>query len=144
MKKHKAEARWNKGLKDGEGEVKSGNGALQAKYSFASRFGDSNSGTTPEELIGAAHAGCYSMFLSALMGKQDITPDYIETKAVVTLGEQDGAPTILKIELTTEAKAAGLDNEKLQQLAQEAKAGCPVSKALSSVPEITIQASLVE
>ncbi|GHA71618.1 OsmC family peroxiredoxin [Pontibacter akesuensis] len=143
MKKHEAQARWNKGLKDGEGEVKSGNGALQAKYTFASRFGDSNSGTTPEELIGAAHAGCYSMFLSALMGKQDITPDYIETKAVVTLGEQDSAPTILKIELTTEAKVEGLDNEQFQQLAQEAKAGCPVSKALSSVPEITVQASLV-
>lgn len=144
MKKHKAQARWNKGLKEGGGEVKSGNGALQAKYSFASRFGDSDSGTTPEELIGAAHAGCYSMFLSALLGKQDITPDYIDTKAVVTLGEQDSAPTILKIELTTEAKVKGLDNDQFQQLAQEAKEGCPVSKALSAVPEITVQASLVE
>lgn len=144
MKKHRAQARWNKGLKDGEGEVKSGNGAFQAKYSYASRFGESHSGTTPEELIGAAHAGCYSMFLSALLGHKDIIPDYVETKAVVTLGEQDGAPTITKIELTTEVTASGLNDDTLQQLAQEAKKGCPVSKALGAVPEITVQATLME
>ncbi|WP_299755060.1 OsmC family peroxiredoxin [uncultured Pontibacter sp.] len=144
MRKHKAEARWNKGLKGGEGEVKAGNGAFTSKYSYASRFGDSNSGTSPEELIGAAHSGCFSMFLSALIEKADITPEYVETKAVVTLGEQDGAPTILKIELNTEVKADGLDNEKLQQLAQDAKKGCPVSKALNAVPEITLQATLKE
>ncbi|OKL39283.1 OsmC family peroxiredoxin [Pontibacter flavimaris] len=144
MRKHRAEARWNKGLKNGEGEVKSATGAFQSKYSFASRFGDSNSGTSPEELIGAAHAGCYSMFLSALMEKENLSPEYVETKAVVTLGEQDGAPTILKIELTTEAKANGLDDEKLQRLAQDAKEGCPVSKALKAVPEITLQATLKE
>jgi len=144
MKKHRAQARWNKGLKDGQGEVKTGNGAIQSSYSYASRFGDGNSGTSPEELIGAAHAGCFSMFLSALMGNQDITPEYIETKATVTLGEQDGAPLIQKIELVTEAKASGLDQEAFQQLAQQAKQGCPVSKALGAVPEITLQANLVE
>jgi len=144
MRKHRAEARWNKGLKDGNGEVKSATGAFESKYSFASRFGDSNSGTSPEELIGAAHAGCFSMFLSALMEKANLTPEYVHTKAVVTLGEQDGAPTILKIDLDTEVKAEGLDNEKLQQLAQDAKKGCPVSKALNAVPEITMQATLKE
>jgi osmotically inducible protein OsmC len=142
MRKHRAEARWNKGLKDGDGEVKSATGAFQSKYSFASRFGDSNSGTSPEELIGAAHAGCFSMFLSALMEKENLTPEYVQTRAVVTLGEQDKAPTILKIELATEVKAQGLDEDKLQQLVQDAKKGCPVSKALQAVPEITVQAAL--
>ncbi len=144
MKKHKAEARWNKGLKDGNGEVKSGNGAIQAKYTYASRFGDSTSGTSPEELIGAAHAGCFSMFLSGLMGNENLSPEYVETKANVYLGEKDGGPLIQKIELTTEAKVAGLDNDKFQDLVQKAKEGCPVSKALAAVPEVTVQATLKE
>lgn len=144
MKKHRAEARWNKGLKDGNGEVKSGNGAIQANYTYASRFGDSTSGTSPEELIGAAHAGCFSMFLSALMGNENLSPEYVETKANVYLGEKDGGPLIQKIELTTEAKVSGLDNDKFQELVQKAKEGCPVSKALAAVPEITVQATLQE
>ncbi|GAB3537104.1 OsmC family protein [Pontibacter brevis] len=144
MKKHRAEARWNNGLKDGNGELKTGNGGVQSSYSFASRFGDSTKGTSPEELIGAAHAGCFSMFLSALMGKQNLSPEYIETKASVHLGEKDGGPLIEKIELTTEAKVDGLDNDAFQELVQQAKAGCPVSKALASVPEITVQATLKE
>ena len=144
MKKHRAEARWNKGLKDGNGEVKSGNGAIQANYTYASRFGDSTSGTSPEELIGAAHAGCFSMFLSGLIGNENLSPEYVETKANVYLGEKDGAPLIQKIELTTEAKAAGLGNDKFQELVQKAKEGCPVSKALAAVPEITVQATLKE
>ena len=144
MKKHRAEAKWTKGLKDGEGEVKSGNGAIQAKYTYASRFGDSTSGSSPEELIGAAHAGCFSMFLSALMGNENLTPEYVETKANVYLGEKDGGPLIEKIELTTEAKVAGLGNDTFQDLVKKAKAGCPVSKALASVPEITVQATLKE
>lgn len=142
MKKHTAKAKWEKGLKDGSGELRTGNGAVQSKYTYASRFGDSSSGTSPEELIGAAHAGCYSMFLSALMGNENITPEYIETSASVWLGEKDGAPLIQKIELRTEAKADGLDEEKFQQLVQQAKAGCPVSKALAAVPEITVEATL--
>lgn len=142
MKKHTAKAKWEKGLKDGSGELRTGNGAVQSKYTYASRFGDSTSGTSPEELIGAAHAGCYSMFLSALMGNENITPEYIETSASVWLGEKDGAPLIQKIELRTEAKADGLDEETFQQLVQKAKAGCPVSKALAAVPEITVEATL--
>lgn len=144
MKKHRAEARWEKGLKDGNGQVKTGNGGIQANYSYASRFGDSNSGTSPEELIGAAHAGCFSMFLSALMGNENLSPEYVHTQASVYLGEKDGGPLIQKIELTTEAKVGGLDNDKFQELVQKAKAGCPVSKALASVPEITVQATLKE
>ncbi|WP_347157912.1 OsmC family peroxiredoxin [Pontibacter chitinilyticus] len=142
MKKHTANARWEKGLKDGSGKVKSGNGAIEAKYTYASRFGDSTSGTTPEELIGAAHAGCYSMFLSALMGNENLTPEYIETTASVWLGEKDGAPLIQKIELRTEAKVDGLDDDAFQEMAQKAKEGCPVSKALGAVPEMTLQATL--
>ncbi|MCJ8165196.1 OsmC family peroxiredoxin [Pontibacter sp. E15-1] len=144
MKKHRAEAKWNKGLKNGEGEVKTGNGAVQAKYTFASRFGDSTSGTSPEELIGAAHSGCFSMFLSALMEGEGLSPEFVETKATVFLGEKDGGPLIEKIELVTQAKVAGLEDAKFQELAQKAKAGCPVSKALGAVPEITLQASLAE
>lgn len=144
MKKHRAEARWEKSLKEGSGELSTGNGALKSSYSFASRFGDSTSGTTPEELIGAAHAGCFSMFLSALLGNENLTPDYVQTKASVYLGEQDGSPLITKIELTTEAKVPGLQNDDFQSLVEKAKAGCPVSKALAAVPEITVQATLQE
>ncbi|MHA6249749.1 OsmC family peroxiredoxin [Pontibacter sp. CAU 1760] len=144
MKKHRAEARWNKGLKNGEGEVKSGNGAIQAKYTFASRFGDSTSGTSPEELIGAAHSGCFSMFLSALIEGEKLSPEFVHTKATVYLGEKDGGPLIEKIELVTEAKVADLDNEKFQELVKKAKEGCPVSKALGAVPEITVDATLQE
>lgn len=142
MKVHKANATWKKGLKDGSGELETANGGIKSSYSFATRFGDSTAGTTPEELIGAAHAGCYSMFLSALIGNKKITPEYIKTSARVSLGEKDGGPLITKIELTTEASVPGLSEDDFQQLVQEAKAGCPVSKALSAVPEITVNATL--
>ncbi|MCC9138728.1 OsmC family protein [Pontibacter silvestris] len=144
MKKHRAEARWEKSLKEGSGQLSTGSGALKASYSFASRFGDDTKGTTPEELIGAAHAGCFSMFLSALLGNENLTPDYVQTQASVHLGEQDGGPLITKIELTTEAKVPGLQNDDFQRLVAQAKANCPVSKALASVPEITVQATLQE
>lgn len=142
MKKSTATARWEKGLKDGSGKLSTANGSLNANYSFATRFEDSKAGTTPEELIGAAHAGCYSMFLSALIGKENLTPDFIQTEAKVYLGEKDGGPLITKIELTTEAQVPELSEEKFQELVQQAKEGCPVSKALSAVPEITVQAKL--
>ena len=142
MKVHRANATWKKGLKDGSGELETANGGIKSTYSFATRFGDSTAGTTPEELIGAAHAGCYSMFLSALLGNQNITPESIKTSAKVHLGEKDGAPLITKIELTTEASIQGISDDDFQKLVQEAKAGCPVSKALAAVPEVTVNASL--
>lgn len=142
MKQHTAQARWEKGLKDGKGTLSTGNGQVKASYSFDTRFGEAKDGTTPEELIGAAHAGCFSMFLSALVGKQNITPAYIETTAKVYLGEKDGGPLIQKIELTTEASIDGLEDADFQKLVQEAKVNCPVSKALAAVPEVTVQASL--
>ncbi|WP_299825135.1 OsmC family peroxiredoxin [uncultured Pontibacter sp.] len=144
MREHNAEATWKKGLKDGEGNIKTGNGTIESAYSYGTRFGHETNGTTPEELIGAAHAGCYSMFLSALLGKESYTPDYIHTKAKVILGEKDGAPLVERIDLTVEAKVPKLSNEDLQKLAQEAKEKCPISKALSAVPEIGLKATLIE
>jgi len=144
MKQHKAKAQWNGSLKEGSGEFETGRGNVKTGYSFASRFGDDTKATSPEELIGAAHAGCFSMFLSALIDKQSLTADYVRTSADVTLGETDGAPTIQKIELTTEARVPNLQNDDFQKLVQEAKQKCPVSKALNAVPEITVNATLKE
>ena len=144
MKQHKAKAQWNGSLKEGSGEFETGRGNVKAGYSFASRFGDDTRATSPEELIGAAHAGCYSMFLSALIDKQNLKAESITTTADVTLGETDGAPTILKIALNVEAKVPNMQNDDFQKLVQEAKQKCPVSKALSAVPEITVNATLKE
>jgi lipoyl-dependent peroxiredoxin len=142
MKVHKANATWKKGLKDGTGEVETANGGIKSTYSFATRFGDSTDGTTPDELIGAALASCYSMFLSALIDKQGITAEYIKTDAKVHLGEKDGGPHIMKIELITEASVPDLSEDEFQKLVKEAKENCPVSKALSAVPEMTVNATL--
>ncbi|MHC2992015.1 peroxiredoxin [Pontibacter sp. HJ8] len=142
MKKSTAKAQWNKGLKDGNGQVETGNGGVKANYSFATRFGEDKSGTNPEELIGAAHAGCFSMFLSALLEKADYKPDSISTVATVHLGEKDGGPHVMKIELNTEASVSGIEDEEFQRLAQEAKANCPISKVLAAVPEMLLTATL--
>jgi len=138
MPVRKAEAIWKGTLKEGSGVMKLGSGALEGPYSYSSRFEDGQ-GTNPEELIGAAHAGCFSMFLSALLSKDGYTPERIETTARVYL---EAGPTIAKIELNTQASVPGLDAEKLQEYAAAAKANCPVSKALASV-EIHLNATLV-
>jgi lipoyl-dependent peroxiredoxin len=131
-------AEWQGTLKDGKGTLKVGSGAFTGPYTFASRFEDGTE-VNPEELIGAAHAGCYSMFLSALLTGAKFIPTSIRSEAKVHL--VDG-PTISKIELFTEASVPGLDEAKFQELAAEAKAKCPVSKALASV-EIILNARLV-
>ncbi len=118
--------------------MKVGSGAYEGPYTHASRF-ESGPGTNPEELIGAAHAGCYSMFLSALLTKAGFTPTRIVTTARVHL--TDG-PTISLIELNTEAEVPGLSDADLQTHAEAAKKGCPVSKALAAVPEIKLTAKL--
>jgi osmotically inducible protein OsmC len=120
--------------------MKVGSGAYEGPYTHASRFA-TGPGTNPEELIGAAHAGCYSMFLSALLTKAGFTPTRIVTTANVHL--TDG-PTISLIELNTEAEVPGLSAEDLQKHAEEAKKACPVSKALAAVPEIKLVAKLVK
>jgi osmotically inducible protein OsmC len=119
--------------------MKVGSGAWEGPYTFASRF-ESGRGTNPEELIGAAHAGCYSMFLSALLSDAGFTPTRISTTATVHLGD---GPAIDLIELSTEAAVPNLTDAAFQQHAEAAKKGCPVSKALAG-PKITLTAKLLK
>lgn len=132
-----ASASWQGTLKEGTGRMKLGSGAFEGPFSFGTRFGETP-GTNPEELIGAAHAGCFSMFLSALLEKAGHTVKEIRTTARVHLGE---GPSITKIELDTEADVPGIDDATFQQNVQNAKTGCPVSKALSAT-EIEAKARL--
>jgi osmotically inducible protein OsmC len=137
-----ASAVWNGSLKEGKGTISSQSGALkQMQYSFAARFAE-GVGTNPEELIAAAHAGCFSMALSAELGKAGFTPDSIETTAAVTLDMHD-KPTITKVHLTTKAKIPNIDKAKFDEIANGAKAGCPVSRLLAPAAEITLDATLV-
>lgn len=135
-----ASAVWNGSLKEGKGTISTQSGALkELQYSFAKRFGD-EPGTNPEELIAAAHAGCFSMALSAELGKAGFTPDSIETTAVVTLDLHD-KPTVTKIRLTTKAKIPNIDKAKFEEIADGAKKGCPISRLLAAA-EITLDATL--
>ena len=134
-----AEAVWTGTLKEGKGALKLGSGAFEGSYTWASRFEEAP-GTNPEELIGAAHAGCYSMFLSALLTKAGYAPTRIQTTAKVHL---EAGPTITLIELDTLAEVPGLDEKTFQEQAEAAKKSCPVSKALASV-EIRLSARLKE
>ena len=134
-----AEAVWEGTLKEGHGVMKLGSGLYEGPFTYASRF-ESGEGTNPEELIGAAHAGCFSMYLSALLSNNGYTPTRIQTRATVHLG---AGPAIHKIELDCEAEVPGLDESKFQEFAQQAKANCPVSKALAGVEEVVLNARLV-
>ncbi|MCX6047146.1 MAG: OsmC family peroxiredoxin [Chloroflexi bacterium] len=134
-----AEAEWKGTLKEGAGTMKLGSGSYEGAFTWASRFADGK-GTNPEELIGAAHAGCFSMFLSALLTNAGFTPTRIHTTAKVHLG---AGPAIDKIELNTEAEVPGIDDAAFQEKAAAAKAGCPVSKALAAVGDIQLTATLV-
>lgn len=138
MTTRQSSAEWKGTLKEGAGTMTLGSGAYTGPFTFASRF-EAGPGTNPEELIGAAHAGCYSMYLSALLTNAGFKPDRIKTTATVHLGE---GPTIDLIELATEASVPGLTEAQFQQHAEEAKKGCPVSKALAG-PRITLTAKLV-
>lgn len=134
--KRTSSAVWNGSGKEGSGKLSSQSSALnQIQYSYKSRF-EEGTGTNPEELIGAAHAGCYSMKLSFILGAAGFTPDSIETTSVITL--EDG--TIKSSDLTVKAKVPGINQEQFQKAAEEAKETCPVSKALNM--NITLQASL--
>ncbi len=136
-----ASAVWNGSLKEGKGTISTQSGTLkETQYSFAARF-ESGVGTNPEELIAAAHAGCFSMALSAELGKAGFTPESIETSAVVTLDLHD-KPTVTKIRLTTKAKIPAIDKAKFAEIANGAKAGCPISRLLSAA-EITLDATLL-
>lgn len=132
---------WNGNLLQGSGTMKVGSGAYEGAYSFPSRF-ESGKGTNPEELIAAAHAGCYSMALSATLGKAGFNPTRVATTANVHLEKVGEGFSITKIELITEAQIPGIDNATFQTNAEAAKKGCPVSKALAAT-EITLSAKLV-
>jgi osmotically inducible protein OsmC len=140
MATRKADAVWTGGLRDGKGTVKLGSGAFEGSYSFASRFEEAG-GTNPEELIAAAHAGCFSMALSAALGKAGFAPQRIATTAKVHLEKVGEAFGITRIELATDAAVPDIDDAKFQEIANQAKENCPVSKALKAV-EITLEARL--
>ncbi len=139
-----ATAVWNGTLKDGNGRTASGSGHFDVPFTFASRFEEDEKGTNPEELIGAAHAGCFSMFFAALATKEGFTPTSVETVASVHLGKDDAGPLISKIELDMKAVVPGLGQEQFMELAQGAKAGCPISHLLAAVPEMTMNAELLD
>ncbi|HID52472.1 MAG TPA: OsmC family peroxiredoxin [Anaerolineae bacterium] len=137
-----ATATWQGTLKDGNGVMKVGSGLIEGPFTFASRF-ETGEGTNPEELIGAAHAGCFSMFLSALLSGNGYTPESINTTASVTLGKDDTGPLITLIELETEAVVPGLGEEEFQELVATAKANCPISRALAATESVMKSATLV-
>src|SRR5690606_31145059 len=136
MSIRKANATWNGNLKDGKGTIAFA--AQTMPYTFKSRF-EEGTGTNPEELIAAAHSGCYSMALSHMLAEAGHTPTNVTTEAAVTFGPVDGAPTISKIHLTCKATVPGLDKKTFDTIAAEAKKGCPISRALAAV-EITLDA----
>ena len=136
-----AKAVWEGDLKTGGGRVELGSGAFEGRYSFGSRF-EEGTGTNPEELIGAAHAGCFSMALGAGLGKAGFTPGRIQTTARVHLGKVGEGFAITRIDLETEAEVPGLDETTFLAQAEGAKTNCPVSKALAAT-EITLKARLV-
>jgi osmotically inducible protein OsmC len=139
MATNNASAVWNGTLKEGSGTMKLGNEPNEFPFTFASRFEDGKE-TNPEELIGAAHAGCFSMFLSAVLSGDDLPPTRITTSATVHLGD---GPTITTIELETEADVPNIEDAKFQEYVANAKENCPVSKALAAVTEIKVNAKLV-
>lgn len=138
--KHHASAQWQGSLKEGSGVLSTGSGALVDKpYSFKTRF-EGEPGTNPEELIGAAHAGCFSMAFSMILGQAGFTPDTIQTKATVTLEPKDGGFAITASHLDVTASIPEIDDATFQDLAAKAKAGCPVSELLNA--EISMDARL--
>lgn len=138
---HSGSAVWSGGLKDGKGAISTQSGALDAHpYGFAMRF-EGVPGTNPEELIGAAHAGCFTMALSMILGEAGLTAERMETTAVVTLESQDGGFAITAIKLTLKATISGTDDAAFQELAAKAKANCPVSKLFNA--QISLDAELL-
>ncbi len=135
-----AQAEWKGDLKSGKGTVKTETGSVDGAYSFASRF-EEGSGTNPEELIGAAHAGCFSMALSNILAEAGHKPKSVKTTARVKLEMLDDGPTITQVALRTRGDVPGLDADGFRKHAEAAKKGCPVSKALKAV-EITLDAAL--
>ena len=141
MAARKGSAEWKGDLEGGAGTVRVGEGAWEGSYSFTSRF-EEGAGTNPEELIAAAHASCFAMALSNIMAEDGQSPESVKATAAVQLRPVDGQPTIAQINLDVEASVPGIDEAAFRAYAEEAKAGCPVSRALASVPEINLNARL--
>jgi osmotically inducible protein OsmC len=136
----KAEATWTGTLKEGAGTMHGASGLLDGPFTYRSRFEGDPTGTNPEELIGAAHAGCFSMFLAAQLTTAGFTPERIHTTATVHL---EAGPTIARIDLVTEAAVPNVDEKTFQEQVETSKRSCPVSRALAAVPTITVSARLV-
>lgn len=142
MPTRKAEAEWKGNLAEGGGRLKVGSGAFDGPYSFKSRFEEGQSATNPEELLGAAHAGCFTMALTAQLSRERLTPKRIHTDANVKLEKVGDTFSITQVELVTEAEVPGIDEATFQKYALEAKQNCPVSKALAAT-EIQLRAKLL-
>jgi lipoyl-dependent peroxiredoxin len=142
MPKRTASARWDGSLQQGSGTMHMASGAYEGPYSFQSRF-EEGDGTNPEELIAAAHAGCFSMALSAGLGQAGHDPESVETEATVQLDQVGDGFAITHILLRSRASVPGIDQDEFQQQAQAAKEGCPVSKALGGVDSIELEAELL-
>jgi osmotically inducible protein OsmC len=138
----KGSAEWKGDLPSGAGTFTAGD-SITGGYTYKSRFED-GPGSNPEQLIAAAHAACFSMALSNLLAQAGTPPDSVQTNATVTLRPVDGRPTIAKIELVTVGRVPGIDAAAFVEHAKAAKAGCPVSRALAAVPEITLEATLAK
>ncbi len=142
MIKRTANAVWQGDLKDGNGSLALGSGAYEGQYSFTSRF-EEGVGTNPEELIGAAHAGCFSMDLSGHLSKAGYTVDEITTEAIVSLEKGDSGFSITRIKLVTKARVKGIEMKEFAEIASRVKQSCPVSRALGAV-EIMLEAHLLK
>jgi osmotically inducible protein OsmC len=141
MPTRNASAEWQGDFKRGGGQVSVGSGAFDLAYNFSGRFED-GTGTNPEELVGAAHASCFAMALSVGLTQANTPPEKLDVSAAVTIDQVEGGFEITKIALTVRGKVPGVDDDGFQQAAQGAKENCPLSKALASVNEITLDAAL--
>jgi osmotically inducible protein OsmC len=135
-------AEWRGNLESGSGTVTVGDGIFEGPYSFGSRFAEAE-GTNPEQLIAAAHAACFTMALSSLLSAAGHPPESVHTNARVQLRNIDGAPTLARIDLETEGHVPGVDQQQFQQYADQAKATCPVSRALAGIPDFALTAKLL-
>jgi osmotically inducible protein OsmC len=142
MIKRKSNAVWRGDLKSGKGDVALGSGAFEGQYSFTSRF-EEGKGTNPEELIAAAHAGCFSMALSADLSGAGYTVDEVKTESVISMDKVDGGFKIISSKLITKAKVSGISEAEFMKFAEGAKKNCPVSKALGAI-ELELDATLVK
>jgi osmotically inducible protein OsmC len=141
MPDRKADAKWTGSLREGSGELALGSGAWKGPYDFRSRF-EQGGAANPEELVGAAHAGCFTMAMTAIFGREQITPAEIRTTATVHLKQEGGNVWISKIDLVTRGRVPGIDQAKFAEVAELAKKNCAISKALAGVAEITLDAKL--